>query len=192
MTWTAGTGAIIDCVIGGGLDLENTQPQRFRMKYDTETTHGYQVYRSTVATYIQEYAQSNVIYAVGTAGTNCTMNKDGNFYVQNTCYAGGVALSSDRRLKDDIIDVDLSSIFDAVEPKHYSRNDKGGERRVGFIAQDIEAATLRAGIPNTFTSTQHDGMLGLDYSRLVTCLWSKLKQVENRLAVLEKKRTKSK
>ncbi len=66
----------------------------------------------------------------------------------------------------------------------------GGERRVGFIAQDTEQADLTAGLPNTFTSTQHDGTSGLDYSRLVTVLWSKLKQVEARLMALEKKRTK--
>ena len=69
---------------------------------------------------------------------------------------------------------------------------RGGECRVGFIAQDIEESVLRANIPNTFTSTQHDGMLGLDYSRLVTVLWSKCKQLEARLAILEKKKTKSK
>ncbi len=118
------------------------------------------------------------------------MSKDGNFYVANTCYAGGVALSSDERLKDDVVPCDLSSIFDAVEPMCYSRNDRGGERRVGFIAQQIERAVEAAGVPDTFTSTQHDGMMGLDYSRLVTVLWSKLKQVEARLMLLEKKRAK--
>ena len=81
-------------------------------------------------------------------------------------------------------------VFDVVEAKCYSRIDKGGERRVGFIAQDIEEAVLNANLPNTFTSTQHDGMLGLDYSRLVTVLRSKLKQVEARRMVLEKKKTK--
>ena len=72
----------------------------------------------------------------------------------------------------------------------YERKDKGGERRVGFIAQQIERAVEAAGVPDTFTSTQHDGMMALDYSRLVTVLWGKLKQVEARRMVLEKKRTK--
>ena len=49
----------------------------------------------------------------------------------------------------------------------------------------MERAVEAAGVPNTFTSTQHDGTMGLDYSRLVTVLWSKVKQLEARLMVLE-------
>ena len=77
--------------------------------------------------------------------------------------------------------------------KSYLRNDKPelGER-VGFIAQDIQKACSDNDLPNTFNNDieQEDGtsILGLDYSRLVTVLWSKVKQLEQRIAVLESKK----
>ena len=76
--------------------------------------------------------------------------------------------------------------------KSYNRTDKPelGER-VGFIAQDIQKACNDNNLPNTFTSDvlleDDTTLLGLDYSRLVSVLWSKVKQLEQRIAVLENK-----
>ena len=36
----------------------------------------------------------------------------------------------------------MMAIFDAVEVKTYERNDLGGQPRVGFVAQDLEAVCL--------------------------------------------------
>ena len=72
----------------------------------------------------------------------------------------------------------------------YNRTDKpeAGER-VGFIAQDIQKACNDNNLPNTFNNDiileDDTTLLGLDYSRLVTVLWSKVKQLEQRIAVLE-------
>ena len=33
----------------------------------------------------------------------------------------------------------MQAIFDGVEVRTYERNDMGGQKRVGFIAQEIEA-----------------------------------------------------
>ena len=98
--------------------------------------------------------------------------------------------TNDENVKDQIEDVNLSPIFDGVNVKRYVRRDKHElGQRVGFLSQDIQRACSDSGLPNTFTSTmeQDDGstLLTLDYSRLVTILWSKLKQVEARLAALE-------
>ena len=66
----------------------------------------------------------------------------------------------------------------AVSPKTYTRNDLPDttSRRIGFIAQEVEAA-LNSHITdctNLVKTTQsEDGvqLKGLDYSRLVTVLW---------------------
>ena len=63
------------------------------------------------------------------------------------------------------------------------------EHRLGFIAQDVQNA-LSAHLPNVtnVVSTRPVGdeqLLALDYSRLTCILWSKVKQLESRLAALE-------
>ena len=84
----------------------------------------------------------------------------------------------------------MSPIFDSVNVKSYTRTDKPelGER-VGFRSQDVRQACLSANLPNTLTSDiileDDTTLLGLDYARLVTVLWSKVKQLENRIKVLE-------
>ena len=103
---------------------------------------------------------------------------------------GSVTQNSDQSIKENIKDIDLTPIFDNVNVKSYNRTDKPelGER-VGFIAQDVQKACNDNDLPNTFTNDiqQEDDttLLGLDYSRLVTVLWSKVKQLEQRIAVLE-------
>ena len=105
-----------------------------------------------------------------------------------TCVS--VTQTSDQSIKDNIKDIDLTPIFNNVNVKSYNRTDKPelGER-VGFIAQDIKKACNDNNLPNTFTNDiileDDTALLGLDYSRLVTVLWSKVKQLEQRIAVLE-------
>ena len=81
-------------------------------------------------------------------------------------------------------------MFDAVSCKSYRRTDKPElGRRCGFIAQDVQSACVSAGVPDTFTQDipQDDGttLLGLDYARLVCAAFSKIKQLEARIATLE-------
>ena len=86
----------------------------------------------------------------------------------------------------------MTPIFDNCNVKSYNRTDKPESgKRIGFIAQDIQKACTDNNLPNTFNNEikQEDDttLLGLDYSRLVTVLWSKVKQLEQRIAVLENK-----
>ena len=81
-------------------------------------------------------------------------------------------------------------MFDAVSCKSYKRTAGPIDRRVGFIAQDIQTACSDNNLPNTFNADipQDDGttILGLDYARLgATVLWSKCKQLEARLSAIE-------
>ena len=104
--------------------------------------------------------------------------------------SAGFASTSDQSVKEDVQDVDLSPVFDAVSCKSYSRIDQPAwPRRCGFISQHVAAAAAAAGVPDTFTSLQEqeDGstIMGLDYSRLCCVLWSKCKQLEARLRAIE-------
>ena len=61
---------------------------------------------------------------------------------QNVVCAGSISSNSDRSLKDGetpITVAEAGSLLDAVEAKKYTRNDTG-ERRHGFIAQDLDLA----------------------------------------------------
>ena len=98
--------------------------------------------------------------------------------------------TSDERVKDDIADVDLSPVFDAVAVKSYTRTDKPElGRRVSFFSGDVQGACVNAGVPDTFTSSMEQehgsSLLALDYGRLCCLLWSKVKQLEGRLRTIE-------
>jgi hypothetical protein len=104
--------------------------------------------------------------------------------------SAGFTSTSDQSVKEDVEDVDLSPVFDAVSCKSYRRTDKPElGRRCGFIAQHVQSACTSAGVPDTFTHEmpQDDGttLLGLDYARLGVCTWSKVKQLEARLRAIE-------
>jgi hypothetical protein len=110
-------------------------------------------------------------------------------YIINGITAANYFSSSDERLKTNVQDASLQScqqVFDAVQVKTYERTDLAG-KRIGFIAQDIEASS-----PSEFanlygTRPSEDGVpyLTLDYSRLVTVLWGVVKNMQARLEALE-------
>ena len=112
--------------------------------------------------------------------------------VNVTC-GGTFTQSSDARLKEEIKDADLDmcqTVFDAISPKTYKRNDYDQSKsRIGFIAQDFEA-NLPAefqNIVNPFThGTGEDKqeMLGLDYGRLTCILWGVCKKQQQQIADL--------
>ena len=129
--------------------------------------------------------------------TSLTIEVDGTV----TC-AAGMCSASDSRLKDNQTFADpivLQSIFDAVEVKTYERNDLNGQKRVGFIAQDIEAV-----LPEYFQHIVGEGTLTkgedaegepleetiktVDYSRLVCILWGVCKTMQQRIDALEEAR----
>jgi hypothetical protein len=98
--------------------------------------------------------------------------------------------SSDLRIKNDIQDASLEAcqqVFDAVQVKTYERTDLAG-KRIGFIAQDIEASSPEefANLVGTRPSEDaEDPFLTLDYSRLVTVLWGVVKNLQARIEALE-------
>ena len=105
---------------------------------------------------------------------------------------------SDARLKSDQVVVPgdkLTQIFDAIETKEYDLHrgtDPDGqaeptEHRVGFIADDVQAAIDGSGWSNIVSSKMKNGedYLTLDYSRLSCVLWGHVKALTARVSTLE-------
>ena len=86
----------------------------------------------------------------------------------------------------------LCSVFDALVPKTYDRQDNAEmapEHRLGLIADDVKAAVDAhlPGVTNVCGSkwVGDQELLTLDYARLCCPLIAKIRQLEARLAALE-------
>ena len=117
---------------------------------------------------------------------------------QNVVCSGSISSNSDRSLKDGetpITVAEAGAIVDAVEAKKYTRNDTG-ERRHGFVAQDLAAHCLDpflSHIVGEIPATDDEGeeiegaaaIKTVDYSRLVAILWTTVRDLRNRVRELE-------
>ena len=122
--------------------------------------------------------------------TSLTIEANGTL----TC-ASGMCSASDSRLKDNQTPAslgDMQAIFDGVDVKTYERNDLNSQKRVGFIAQEIEAV-----LPESYRHIVGQGTISrdkteegesieetiktVDYSRLVCVLWGVCKNLEKRV-----------
>ena len=107
---------------------------------------------------------------------------------------------SDTRLKHNqgvVPVIDLTSIFNAIEAKEYDLVKPGtdvdgtallpSEIRVGFIADDVQAAIAGSGWSNVVgaKSVNNEIYKTLDYSRLVCILWGATKDMAGRISNLE-------
>jgi hypothetical protein len=93
------------------------------------------------------------------------------------------ATSSDARLKENISDADsASSLIDAIKVRKFDWKEDGGHQRYGFVAQELlpvapEAVSTPADDP--------DGLMGVDYSKLVPMLIKEIQSLRARVAALE-------
>ena len=91
---------------------------------------------------------------------------------------------------------DAKAILSAVDVKTYSRNDLDGQKRVGFIAQDLQSACDGHWTHTVSSSPDVDeegaeigtSTLQVDYSRLTTVLWTVCQDLTARVAALEAQR----
>ena len=139
----------------------------------------------------------------GTTATHFTFpdSNGGNAVFANKITADAFQQSSDRRLKDNeqecaIADVGL--IVDQVSAKTYERNDGNGELRCGFIANDLQEACQGpyACILGEQPILDDEGaeiggsepILTVDYPRLTSLLWTCVRDLRQRVAILEAQR----
>ena len=83
-------------------------------------------------------------------------------------------------------------VLRSVDAKTYTLNDRGGESRIGFVAQEVEAAlpegwgNIVSQLERTEEETAYDPPLkSLDYARLSAVLWQCCKDLDARVQALE-------
>ena len=133
-----------------------------------------------------------------------TMNIDGTVSTYYNWSGPQFTSTSDTSLKDDqqpVSQEDIRQVFEGLRTKTFIRNDipeefENGTRRVGFVAQDLQAIlppsfqNLVQTVPNYRDSGKD--ILAIDYGALNCVLWevvkgqeAKLQSLEARLAALE-------
>jgi hypothetical protein len=107
-------------------------------------------------------------------------------------YAGIQAawtITSDKRWKDNIKESELGLNFlKTLRPVSYTRNnDKKQKTEYGFIAQDVDAALLKAGDPNNGIITKDDeGMLGVRYNDFISISVKAIQEQQELIEALQK------
>lgn len=109
------------------------------------------------------------------------------FQIQGNGLASGGAWygSSDRKLKDNIVEIDhaLDKVL-RLTGVYFTWKDtktRGGGRQVGFVAQEIQSI-----LPEVVLETQ-EGELALEYGRMVPLLLEAIKELSARVQALESK-----
>lgn len=122
------------------------------------------VINTTPTTHVTFYNGNGAVGTITTSGTATAYNT-----------------SSDERLKENIEDatVDTGAMFDALRVRQFDWRVDGSHQRAGLIAQ--EAALIAP----EMVCEGADGMLGVDYSKLVPFLIAEIKSLRARIAALE-------
>jgi hypothetical protein len=90
--------------------------------------------------------------------------------------------SSDARLKHDIIDApEASSLIDAIQVRSFKWNVDDSEQRYGFVAQELVTVAPEA----VSQPEDPEGMMAVDYSKLVPMLVKEIQSLRARVAQLE-------
>lgn len=95
--------------------------------------------------------------------------------VSGNIYATDFIISSDRRLKTNIknIEIDTISLLKSIDPVTFNSDD------IGFIAQDFEVL-----VPE-LVSTDNNNYLALRYSKITALLWKQNQELLKRIEILE-------
>ena len=126
--------------------------------------------------------------------TNITLdtNNSVNVYVGNRFTSNvDLVVTSDRRKKDEIL-YDVAEkylpLFDKLNPASFLLKDRGSDRHLGFIAQDVEESMNELGMPLgdlAALSIDEDGNYGLSYGEFTAMLTAKIQDMDRRLKALE-------
>ena len=90
--------------------------------------------------------------------------------------------SSDRRLKDNIVDAPSASAdIDAIQVRSFDWKADGSHQKYGMIAQELNTVAPEA----VSGDADSDDMMGVDYSKLVPMLEKEIQSLRARVAQLE-------
>lgn len=134
-----------------------------------------------------------VLRVVGSSNSTSSLDGDnvqllaGNhiYLSANTISAStSISTSSDKRIKENIKEIDLSNLIDMVKVKKFDYI-KGKNNVIGVIAQDL--------LENEFsnyliTKDEKTGLLSVDYNALAMACIQKVQNLEKRISILEERR----
>ena len=119
------------------------------------------------------------------------VNDGGIDVIGNISYTGGIGPSSDRRLKENIKEINTKKAVDLVKyivPKTYKFIDKekyGDNNHCGFVANGFISDKMPSEWGNIVREGR-DGYLRFDYSMTTPILWSALQHALNEIDKLKK------
>lgn len=105
-------------------------------------------------------------------------------FISYTNLAVAYNVTSDARLKKNIADADsASTLIDALQVRKFDWKDGDSHQRYGFVAQEL----LEVAPETVSQPADPEGMMGVDYSKLVPMLVKEIQSLRARVAQLEKK-----
>ena len=187
-----------DLIISGDIDSVKTNMLIGGTGGSTYARIGYNNFTSTDSVfafniYKHIYHQGTVQMFMGSSNSATQVMKIDVYSSNVTAPNGSFVSNSDRKLKDDIQDLDKDICLDILEninAKTYTRNDLNNEKRVGFISNEFDEK-LNDDMKNIIGSLKNEEgehqTTTLDYARLTTILWSVCQNLNERIKVLEAK-----
>ena len=115
------------------------------------------------------------------------VNTNGIDIIGDVNYSGNLTDTSDKRLKDNIKEIDQKKAIDIVKyikPKSYIKKDTK-QKCIGFIANDFKTDKMPDEWDNIIMKGK-DEYLRMDYTKTTPILWSALQHALNKIDKLEK------
>ena len=128
----------------------------------------------TYATYLPTTGTETAFLFVNPNGTVGSITTNGSATLYN--------VTSDQRLKENIIDADsASSLIDSLQVRKFDWKANGSHQRYGFIAQELVTVAPEA----VHQPADPEEMMAVDYSKLVPMLVKEIQSLRKRLTALE-------
>lgn len=117
-------------------------------------------------------------------GPNVQLLASDHIYISGSTISSSVPITvgSDKKLKKNIEDIDLSELVDILKIKTFDYKN-GKENAIGIVAQDIIDHPLSMYI----LDKNHEGIYSVDYNALSMASIQKVQKLENRIKRLEEK-----
>lgn len=117
-------------------------------------------------------------------GPNVQLLASNHIYISGSTVSSSVPITvgSDKKLKKNIEDIDLSELVDILKIKTFDYKN-GKENAIGIVAQDIIDHPLSMYI----LDKNHEGIYSVDYNALSMAGIQKVQKLENRIKRLEEK-----
>jgi hypothetical protein len=116
-----------------------------------------------------------------------------SLYGNGKVFGSSHPISSDRRLKDNIKELDSKfgiEFLNKLKPVEYVFNDDRDYKKFGFIAQDVTSSLSEYNLDTTNSSlveksSNNDGMMHLNYTELISPLVLAIQQLSKKVDRLE-------